>query len=129
MVMCIDRSQIVPTEYCKWRERRCWGEVHDENSGGLGGVSGHAGLFGTADDLLALADVYMGKTDFLSPEMVKTSVKEYVCAPDGTRRGLGWMLRAQQIGNADLVSHCGNLWPIESFGHTGKGRSKMGGNK
>jgi hypothetical protein len=59
----------------------------------------------------------MGKNNFLSPEIVRASVKEYVHAPDGTRRGLGWMLRAS--GTKDIVSHCGDLWPIESFGHTG----------
>ncbi|MDE9366909.1 serine hydrolase [Luteipulveratus sp. YIM 133132] len=31
------------------------GEVHDENAWSLGGVSGHAGLFSTADDLARLA--------------------------------------------------------------------------
>ena len=28
-----------------------WGQVHDGNAFALGGISGHAGLFGTAEDL------------------------------------------------------------------------------
>ena len=32
----------------RWRKRRCQGEVHDENAASLGGIAGHAGLFGTA---------------------------------------------------------------------------------
>lgn len=42
---------IAATEQCPWRGRLLRGEVHDENCFALGGVSGHAGLFGPADDL------------------------------------------------------------------------------
>ncbi|MGH2379438.1 MAG: serine hydrolase domain-containing protein, partial [Candidatus Limnocylindria bacterium] len=42
----------------KWRGRRLRGEVHDENSAAMGGVAGHAGLFGTAADVAALARVF-----------------------------------------------------------------------
>ena len=38
---------MAPTELCPWRGRLLRGEVHDENASALGGVSGHAGLFGT----------------------------------------------------------------------------------
>ena len=48
----IAREQIVPTEYDDhWRYRRAWGEVHDENACGVGGIAGHAGLFATTRDL------------------------------------------------------------------------------
>ncbi len=52
-------EQIVPTEFCAWRRRRCIGEVHDENSAGLGGVAGHAGLFSTAEEVAALGQMYL----------------------------------------------------------------------
>ena len=39
---------IAPTEEDTWRGRTLRGEVHDENAFALGGVAGHAGLFGTA---------------------------------------------------------------------------------
>jgi CubicO group peptidase (beta-lactamase class C family) len=39
---------VLPTEDCGWRGRVLHGEVHDENCAALGGVTGHAGLFGTA---------------------------------------------------------------------------------
>jgi len=45
------KHRITTTEYCKWRKRIIWGEVHNENAYFLGGVSGHAGLFSTAYDL------------------------------------------------------------------------------
>ena len=46
------REQAVPTAYCHIRERLLQGEVHDENCAARGGVSGHAGLFGSGDDLV-----------------------------------------------------------------------------
>ncbi len=39
------RSAFVPSAYCAVRKRLLQGEVHDENSAALGGVTGHAGLF------------------------------------------------------------------------------------
>ena len=42
------RARIAPTEHDPWRGRLLVGEVHDENAAALGGIAGHAGLFGTA---------------------------------------------------------------------------------
>jgi len=42
------------TENCPWRGRVLEGEVHDDNASVLGGVAGHAGLFGTAQAVLGL---------------------------------------------------------------------------
>jgi serine-type D-Ala-D-Ala carboxypeptidase len=44
----VARLQFAQTEWCPWRLRLLDGEVHDENTFALGGVAGHAGLFGTA---------------------------------------------------------------------------------
>lgn len=44
-------QDIAATELCPWRGRLLWGEVHDDNAHVLGGVAGHAGLFGNALDL------------------------------------------------------------------------------
>jgi CubicO group peptidase (beta-lactamase class C family) len=40
--------RVAATERCSWRGRVLRGEVHDENAYAMGGVSGHAGLFGNA---------------------------------------------------------------------------------
>jgi CubicO group peptidase (beta-lactamase class C family) len=40
--------RVAATERCSWRGRMLRGEVHDENAYAMGGVSGHAGLFGDA---------------------------------------------------------------------------------
>jgi CubicO group peptidase (beta-lactamase class C family) len=50
------RRRIAPTENDPWRGRVLRGEVHDENAARLDGVSGHAGLFSSARDLLRFAD-------------------------------------------------------------------------
>jgi len=42
---------VAATEFCPWRGRLLQGEVHDENAWMLGGVAGHAGLFGTAREV------------------------------------------------------------------------------
>jgi CubicO group peptidase (beta-lactamase class C family) len=47
------------TERCPWRGRTLIGEVHDDNTYAMGGVSGQAGLFGTIQDVAALAEVWL----------------------------------------------------------------------
>lgn len=47
---------VVPTAYCALRQRMLVGEVQDENCAYLGGKTGHAGLFGSADGVLAYAE-------------------------------------------------------------------------
>lgn len=46
---------VAPTECCPVRGRLVCGEVHDLNAFAMGGVAGHAGLFGTAADVLRLS--------------------------------------------------------------------------
>ncbi len=109
-----DRAQIVKTEDDPtWRKRRCWGEVHDENACGVGGVAGHAGLFSTVDDLAEFGYAWLKNDDRLgiSAEVHADAVREH--ATDGIRRGLGWMLKANEDSSAgDYVSD-------STFGHTG----------
>ncbi len=42
-----------------YRKRLIWGEVHDENAWAMGGIAGHAGLFSTADDIAAFAQMIL----------------------------------------------------------------------
>jgi CubicO group peptidase (beta-lactamase class C family) len=107
----------VPTEWCAWRQRRIHGEVHDENAARLEGISGHAGLFGTASDLLRLADASLlsqvapSKERLLSPSTAQEMLREH--ANDGDqRRALGWALHLPD-------SSCGPRWSAASYGHTG----------
>jgi CubicO group peptidase (beta-lactamase class C family) len=51
-----DIRAFAATEHCPWRGRVLSGEVDDENAYALGGVAGHAGLFGTATDVGCVLD-------------------------------------------------------------------------
>lgn len=105
---------FAPTEYdARWRKRRVQGEVHDENACGVGGIAGHAGLFGTADALAEFGAMWCAHT---VPDIAPELTREAVCVhaeTDGERRGLGWMLRS--LGK----STAGTKFGVNSYGHTG----------
>jgi CubicO group peptidase (beta-lactamase class C family) len=50
---------VAATEHCPWRDRIISGEVHDENGYALGGVAGHAGLFGNASQVKCILDIIL----------------------------------------------------------------------
>lgn len=58
------RPLIAPTENDAWRHRVLRGEVHDENAARMDGVSGHAGLFSNATDMLTFAEWLLGQGDW-----------------------------------------------------------------
>ncbi|MBC8317647.1 MAG: serine hydrolase [Desulfobulbaceae bacterium] len=53
------------TEKCSWRKKVLCGEVDDENTWAVGGISGQAGLFGTIESVVSITnhilDVWLGK--------------------------------------------------------------------
>lgn len=51
-----DPGRFVTTGRCSWSEKSLSGIVHDDNCRAIGGVAGHAGLFGTAKALLSLCE-------------------------------------------------------------------------
>ena len=112
----VDLARIAPTE--AEGETRLRGVVHDPRSRALGGVAGHAGLFGTADDLAVFAQMLLDGgtgTDghrILAPMTVRAMI-DPDATPDGQRRGLGWDI---QTGYS---SPKGALFGPSSFGHTG----------
>jgi CubicO group peptidase (beta-lactamase class C family) len=110
----VDRKDIAPTENDPWRKRRIWGEVHDENACGVGGVAGHAGLFATARDVAALGQAWLENDPILkiSRQLMDDAKREHANT-DGTRRGLGWMLKAK------VDSSAGDFFSMDSYGHTG----------
>jgi CubicO group peptidase (beta-lactamase class C family) len=66
---------FAPMGKCSRRGRIICGEVWDEHTWAMGGVSGHNGLFGTADDLLAWASEILGalkgQSDVISAEVAR----------------------------------------------------------
>jgi serine-type D-Ala-D-Ala carboxypeptidase len=51
-----DNIIFAPTGYCSITKKKLSGVVHDDNCRILGGVSGHAGLFGTAEGILSICE-------------------------------------------------------------------------
>jgi CubicO group peptidase (beta-lactamase class C family) len=91
------------------------GEVHDENAGALGGVAGHAGLFGTAEAVLTLSGAWLrawqGEPSLLDSRLVRefTACQRHV--PDSSW-ALGW-------DTPTSPSSSGRFFSAASFGHLG----------
>jgi serine-type D-Ala-D-Ala carboxypeptidase len=87
-----------------------WGQVHDENAFALGGVSGHAGLFGTAADLGRFTSALL--TPDRHPVLGAETIALMTARRAGTgaqARALGWRLRPESWVD----------WPDGTFWHTG----------
>ncbi|WP_338767753.1 serine hydrolase [Bernardetia sp. ABR2-2B] len=89
------RSRIVPTERDSlFRNELVWGNVHDEAAAMRGGISGHAGLFGNANDVAKILQMFLdggnyGETTFLKPTTIAEFTRCQFCE-EGNRRGLGF---------------------------------------
>ena len=51
------KDQFAAKEDCPWRKRIVLSVVHDDNAYAVGGYSGHAGLFGTAEEVYAIVNL------------------------------------------------------------------------
>jgi len=105
------RDRIAPTENdTVFRHRVLRGEVHDENAGRLGGVSGHAGLFSTAPDLARFAQWLLRLRTIDSLHAREFTHKQGL--PPGSSRALGWDTPSE-------LSSAGTKMGPNAFGHTG----------
>lgn len=114
-----DAARSVATERCAWRERLLRGEAHDENAGALGGVSGHAGLFGTLDGVLGQAGAIL-RGGWLPPAAQDAALRP--AAPGRTLAFVqaqpGWS--GGSLASPSAVGHTGftgtGLWVDHSRG-------------
>jgi CubicO group peptidase (beta-lactamase class C family) len=108
-------GRIAPTEQDPWRGRLLCGEVHDENAAALGGVAGHAGLFGSAETVLAITGAwlegYRGNSSMLDSGIARefSSRQEGI---SGSSWALGW-------DTPSSPSSSGRYFSGRSFGHLG----------
>lgn len=106
---------IAPTEDDPWRGRVLKGEVHDENAYALGGVAGHAGLFGTADAVMKMVSVwldgYCHRNPALMPQLVHRFVSRDAALPESSW-GLGWDTPSSPSSSGRYLSR-------SAFGHLG----------
>jgi CubicO group peptidase (beta-lactamase class C family)/beta-glucosidase-like glycosyl hydrolase len=111
-------SRIAPTEMdTLFRHGLVLGTVHDERAAMLGGVSGHAGLFGTANDLSKLGQMLLqegkyGGLRFYKPKTVDLFTSRQFAA---SRRGLGWDKPVTGEWKSPTSIYCSP----RTFGHTG----------
>jgi CubicO group peptidase (beta-lactamase class C family) len=109
------RSLCVPTEVINGQP--LIGIVHDPLARLQGGISGNAGLFGTADDLAIFAEMLLNQGQYkgvriLSPLAVERMTSVWPKAAFAGR-ALGWDL------DSSLSTNGGDLFGARSFGHTG----------
>ncbi len=116
------KSSIVPTENdYNFRHETIHGTVHDEGAIMMGGVSGHAGLFGNANDLAKLLQMYLNNGEFggvryLNEETIKEFTRRQFPDSDN-HRALGfdkpyYNEKGESRNTAQDAS-------ASSFGHTG----------
>ncbi len=110
-------SQVAATEHCPWRNRLIDGDVHDEHAFVLGGLAGHAGLFGTASAVGRVAqnllDAFYGRnTDYLPQATVRRFWSASNCVG-----GSSWRLGFD--GTSSVDSLAGDQASSFTVGHLG----------
>jgi beta-N-acetylhexosaminidase len=114
-------SSIVPTEYDSlYRKNLIHGRVHDEGASMLGGISGHAGLFGTAQDLGKLMQMYLQKGFYGGKQFInEKTMNEWTSYPFPTevnsRRGVGFDKPDRKRAGISAAPSAS----ASSFGHSG----------
>jgi len=111
--------RVAPTEDDPYRGRVIRGQVHDENAWRMAGVSGHAGIFSSANDLLTFGEWWLhqqrGTPARGRPTVNRGVLRSFTVEqnlPPGSGRALGWEVpTADNTGSAFLSAG--------SVGHTG----------
>jgi CubicO group peptidase (beta-lactamase class C family) len=108
-------DNIAATELCAWRNTLLKGKVHDDNAYVMGGIDGHAGLFGSAADVAKLISVLLSDCraqsgwSFLDSKLIRGFWSRQT--PSG--RALGF-----DMPSAEGAS-CGRYFSNNSVGHLG----------
>jgi CubicO group peptidase (beta-lactamase class C family) len=115
----IQNINFAATEECPWRKRMLMGEVHDDNASVLGGICGHAGLFGTACDVYQILNILL-RIYHDCPEQKNAHHvinRQWLCTffqvPDGAQRPLGFDCPTPP------KSSSGKYFSSNSVGHLG----------
>jgi CubicO group peptidase (beta-lactamase class C family) len=103
-------AKCAPTEFVPERGGLIVGRVHDENTAALDGISGHAGLFGTARDV-ALFLVHLLEERVVGSKMLGLMVTE-IARTENDARAFGWILAHNNWSGGDQA-------PKTALGHTG----------
>ena len=118
-------NHIIPTETDKiFRKQNILGYVHDESAAMLGGISGNAGLFGSATDLAKIFQMYLQKGYYGGKRYISEETMNLFTKPrfpeNNNRRALGFdkpLLDNKTRSNKDAYPAKGVS--SNSFGHSG----------
>lgn len=112
-----DQKFYAPSERCPWRGRLLKGEVHDENAWMLNGISTHAGLFGSIDDLSSFGLQMRGNLLGIAKSPIKSkTMRFFLTRARPSQKGdwaLGYMMPTPG------GSSSGVYFSPYSVGHTG----------
>lgn len=112
------KDQIVPTEQDTYfRKTLLEGYVHDQGAALAGGVSGHAGLFASANDVGILYQMFLNKGSYGGQEYFKSETVDLFTTKQSnvSRRGLGF-----DRWDPDLTKkYPSELASPQTYGHTG----------
>lgn len=96
-----------------WRTGIIWGEVHDGNAHFLGGVAGHAGLFGTAGETATIAGQFLSGSRLLHDPAIFAQFRDNLTPGLEEHRSIGFQLASTPDSAA------GPSLPPDAFGHLG----------
>lgn len=112
------KDRIIPTEQDTYfRKTLLEGYVHDQGAALAGGVSGHAGLFSSANDLAIIYQMLLNKGTYGGQEYFKPQTVEMFTSKQSgiSRRGLGF-----DRWDPDLTKkYPSELASPQTYGHTG----------
>ncbi len=112
------KDQIIPTEDDQpFRKTLLEGYVHDQGAAMVGGVSGHAGLFSSANDLAILYQMILNRGVYGGTQYFKPGTVDMFTAKqsDVSRRGLGF----DRWDPESTSGYPSKLASPQTYGHTG----------
>jgi len=112
------KEEIIPTEDDRtFRKTLLEGYVHDQGAAMVGGVSGHAGLFSSTNDLAILYQMLLNRGSYGGTEYFKPATVDMFTAKqsDVSRRGLGF----DRWDPESTKGYPSRLASPQTFGHTG----------
>lgn len=112
------RDQIIPTEDDTYfRKTLLVGYVHDQGAALVGGVSGHAGLFASTNDMAIMYQMFLNKGTYGGQTYFKPGTVETFTAQQSnvSRRGLGFDRWDPNLSKKYPSSTASS----QTYGHTG----------
>ncbi|HOZ50337.1 MAG TPA: glycoside hydrolase family 3 N-terminal domain-containing protein [Chitinophagaceae bacterium] len=112
-------KEVAPSEYDDYfRHQTIQGYVHDMGAAMFGGISGHAGLFTSANDLAIIFQMLLNSGTYKGKRYLQKSTVDLFTARNSfiSRRGLGF---DKPEPSSAKSSPCADNASLSTFGHQG----------